>query len=355
MLFSVLASVALGCFLLEGVAAVPSQLDPIVRLNSDLSSKKAATSCFPSLNFTMPSSVPSSLDNWWCSMSTEYAFVGFSYEVTACQSLSALKKDFLDIKKTFEGRYVRLYGACDRKGFYDDIVNAAWQAGIGVHALIWFGWEDPNIWKTRRDTLLASLHSNPKAKFVTRALQFGSEPLYDYALSASDLTKQINKAKANLSSLQIPVTVSEMPYGYQERAGDGSQNVLNAIDIIDAHVLPFFSTEATFGSKSWSIVKEYINYFIDNGNGKKIYLSQNGWPSTTYPGVEPNSPSAVADVKNEQDYFKLLDHNCAYFKTAGGGGIGWFAHIYSDNQEPGYGIYGTNGKLKFPFSPQISC
>jgi hypothetical protein len=27
-------------------------------------------------------------------------------------------------------------------------------------------------------------------------------------------------------------------------------------------------------SKSWPIVQEYLNYFIDNGNNKKIYLSQ---------------------------------------------------------------------------------
>lgn len=38
-----------------------------------------------------------------------------------------------------------------------------------------------------------------------------------------------------------------------------------------------------------------------------------------------------------------------------GGGIGWFAHIYADDQEPGYGVYGPNGKLKFAFEPSTSC
>lgn len=79
-----------------------------------------------------------------------------------------------------------------------------------------FGWDDPNIWKTRRDALLGILHSNPKAKFVVRALQFGSEPLYDYALDAGTLAAQVTAAKTNLSSLYIPVTISEMAYGYQE-------------------------------------------------------------------------------------------------------------------------------------------
>ncbi|KAF8193391.1 hypothetical protein BJ912DRAFT_1031166 [Pholiota molesta] len=233
----------------------------------------------------MPSSVPSST-------ASEYGFVGFSYESLP---LGDVEERVFDVRKTFKGRY--------------------------------FGWDNPDIWKTRRDTLLAALHSNPKAKYVTRALQFGSEPLYDDALTPTELTTQINAAKKNY----------RMPYGFQERASDGSQNVMDAIDIIDGHMLPFFDTKASTASKSWPIVQEYLNYFIDNGNNKKIYLSQNGWPSTTYSGVEPNSPSAVAD-----NYYKLLDDNCAYFKDVAGGG-------------PGYGIYGTNGALKFPFSPKTSC
>ncbi|KAF9048843.1 glycoside hydrolase superfamily [Panaeolus papilionaceus] len=303
----------------------------------------------------MPSAVPSSTTNWWCDYSTEYAFMGFSYEVSECQSLSKLRSEFLDIRERFNGRYVRLYGACDRKGFYDDVIDAAWRAGVGVHALIWFGWDDPNIWKTRRNALLGTLHSNPKAKFVTRVLQFGSEPLYDWALDPEDLAAQVRSAKANLTSLHIPVTISEMAYGYQEHQDDGAQDVMDAIDLIDAHMLPFFSQKASTASQSWPIVETDINWFVNNGGGKKIYLTENGWPSTTYDGVEPNSPSAVANVANERDYYTLLDSKCSYFKSVPGGGIGWFAHIYSDDQEPGYGIYGTNGALKFAFAPKTSC
>jgi exo-beta-1,3-glucanase (GH17 family) len=59
------------------------------------------------------------------------------------------------------------------------------------------------------------LKSNAKAKFVTRAVQFGSEPLYDWAIYAGDLATEVKNAKSSLSSLGIPVTVSEMAYGYQ--------------------------------------------------------------------------------------------------------------------------------------------
>jgi len=107
-----------------------------------------------------------------------------------------------------------------------------------------------------------------------------------------------------------------------------------------------------------------------------LTATQNGWPSVTSSGVEPNSQSAVADVANEKvscnrsicrhpmrdqhlfffkAYYELLDSKCSYFKDAPNGGIGWFAHIYSENQEPGYGIYGTDDKLKIPFNPRYSC
>lgn len=64
-------------------------LSPVPSFVSPSSSASTSSGCFPSLNFQMPSSVPDSLDNWWCPMDTEYAFMGFSYEVTACWSSSS--------------------------------------------------------------------------------------------------------------------------------------------------------------------------------------------------------------------------------------------------------------------------
>ncbi|KAH8108086.1 glycoside hydrolase superfamily [Cristinia sonorae] len=301
----------------------------------------------------MPSSVPKTLTDWWCDASTEYAFLGFSYEVTACQSRDQLHREFADIRQNFNSRYVRLYGFCDRKGFYDDIVDAAWANTLGVHALIWFGFDGDDLWKGRRDVLLGALHSNPRAKFVTRVLQFGSEPLYDNVLPHDQLTQQVIKAKANLSDLHIPVTVSELAYGFQERGG--AQDLLDAIDSINIHMLPFFAQDASTSAQAWPLVQRDLQWFIDHGNGKKMYFDENGWPSVTSSSVQPNSPNAVADVPNEQGYFNLLDQHCTDLKNVVAGGVGWFAHIYSDNQEPGYGIYDSKGRLKITLAPRTSC
>jgi exo-beta-1,3-glucanase (GH17 family) len=108
-----------------------------------------------------------------------------------------------------------------------------------------FGFDGTDEWISRRDNLFSTLHSNPRAKFVTRVVQFGSEPLFDNVLTPGELTTQVMEAKEKLSSLGIPVTVSELAYGYQERGG--AQDVLNAIDSINIHMLPFFAQSATTG------------------------------------------------------------------------------------------------------------
>jgi len=151
------------------------------------------------------------------------------------------------------------------------------------------------------------------------------------------------------------VTVSDMAYGFQKWLKTdkaGVMRVLTTVDSINAHTLPFFSTSASTGDKAWPIVKTDLDWFAKNAPGKKIYMDENGWPSVTYPGVKPNSPNAVADVKNEEAYFTLLDSQCSYMKSSS---TGWFFHLYSDSQEPGYGLYTTAGKTKFKFQPQTEC
>lgn len=71
------------------VAAAPSPPTPANTHAGELdlaaSVESRSTPCFPALDFEMPQDVPDSLDGWWCDAADEYAFVGFSYEVTACE------------------------------------------------------------------------------------------------------------------------------------------------------------------------------------------------------------------------------------------------------------------------------
>jgi hypothetical protein len=87
--------------------------------------------------------------------------------------------------------------------------------------------------------LLGPQIDSPKAKFVTRLVQMGSEPLFDGVLSAPQLAAQVTAAKKILKTLSIPATVRDMVYGFTKDGG--SDAVLGTID----HELPFFSSESS--------------------------------------------------------------------------------------------------------------
>jgi len=78
---------ALTCIGLVSAARLPSiELPSQIELSTH---KKPDGSCFPALGFKMPPEVPpdSEFSSWWCDPADKYAFVGFSYEVTACRCL----------------------------------------------------------------------------------------------------------------------------------------------------------------------------------------------------------------------------------------------------------------------------
>lgn len=61
-------------------------------------STSSSSSCFPALDFNVPSKVPKNTTGWWCDPSTEYAFLGFSYEVTACTYITRTSKNEIMLK-----------------------------------------------------------------------------------------------------------------------------------------------------------------------------------------------------------------------------------------------------------------
>jgi hypothetical protein len=134
----------------------------------------------------------------------------------------------------------------------------------------------------RRDSLFRTLHANPKAKFVTRAVQFGSEPLFDAVLTPDELAEQVSDAKRRLSGLGIPVTVSELAYGYQERGG--AQNVLDAIDVINIHMLPFFAQTASTGKSFHDPRRSSLGENLPL-HARAQAMKLGPWSSTTWIGL----------------------------------------------------------------------
>ncbi|KAH6909233.1 hypothetical protein BKA70DRAFT_1222110 [Coprinopsis sp. MPI-PUGE-AT-0042] len=163
-------------------------------------------SCFPSLDFQMPEGAPSSssIDSWWCDPNTEYGFLGISYSVSSC---------LVDATSGSMGL------AIDR--------DSTWEAKLGVHALIWFGFEGGNAWMSRRDTLFDTLRFNPKARFVTRATQFGSEPLFDSAIMPRGWRTRpvVSKPKSRKEKLMID-TAADLGW-FSDRTGGKKKVILS--------------------------------------------------------------------------------------------------------------------------------
>jgi hypothetical protein len=68
---------------------------------------------------------------------------------------------------------------------------------------------------SRHDSLFDTLRFNPKARFVTREVRFGSEHLFDHAIDAGQLVEEMKSAKAKLADLKIPAMVSEMGFAFE--------------------------------------------------------------------------------------------------------------------------------------------
>lgn len=153
---------------------------------------------------------------------------------------------------------------------------------------------------------------NKYAKFVVRALQFGSEPLFDDVLRVNELAQQVREAKARIMSLHIPVTVSDLAYSYQKvsdvkgalplvfilvssewrstphylrnwhdrcacvtllRAGCVDRFVSNKY-IQGLFICKFVLVILFTARNAWPFVQKDVDWFAGNGQGKKIYLSQ---------------------------------------------------------------------------------
>lgn len=66
--------------------------------------------------------------------------------------------------------------------------------------------EGTDEWKGRRDALVKTIQTNPKAPYVYRNIAVGSEPLYDWAIEPWALANEINSLKAKLSPFGIKIS-----------------------------------------------------------------------------------------------------------------------------------------------------
>lgn len=274
-----------------------------------------------------------------------------------------MTRDFKRMRSEFQARYVRLYGGCYHSNFWNNLVDSAWDANLGVFALVWFGYDGGNAWRGSKDALIRTMATNPRAKFVLRSVDLGSEPLFDGVMPATGLAHEMKAMKAALQPHSasggykgMQVALSDLAWSFQSNGN--TPEVFAAMDAIHGNVLPFFSPSASTGDSkdAYNNVKQTFEYFVKHGQGKKVIFTQTGWPSSATVW-KANSPRADPSVHSEEAYFRMLDKLACegFLKDGPQGGVGYFAHIWSDAQLDGWGILRGDGTPKFSFKPRTTC
>ncbi|KAJ7629058.1 glycoside hydrolase [Roridomyces roridus] len=295
-----------------------------------------------------------------------YAWEGFVYSITACQSQEEMTRDFTRMKSR-GARTVITFDFCEDGadvGYYDDVILAAERAEMFVIPLAWtLPIHVINQNYTANDTFL--IKSVPRILAVTEAVirnpgpvlavAVGDEPLYDNdAGSPSALASYVTSMRANFTSagLTIPISISELAYGWQSSSGNIT-DLASQLDFFMINEFPYFAQNAEAGGdpSTWTNFLADLEYFEGLAGGRPLLVTQTGWPSNE-DEFAPNSPAVVASVASEKAYWDLLDGHCEdYFKLKN---IGWMWRSYRDDIE-GWGVVELNGTDKWEWEARVRC
>lgn len=205
---------------------------------------------------------------------------------------------------------------------------------MGIKTLVgaWLG-NDPEINKKELEGLINLCHKG----FVDIAA-VGNEVMYRGDLIEEELLDKIYHVKTSVKNLDIPVGYVDAYYEFQERPA-----ITDACDIILANCYPFW--EGCDLDYSLLYMKDMYNKALRAGNGKKVIITETGWPShgTNLEGAFPSEENAIKYFINTQKWSREDNIDIFYFssfdeswKVGGEGDVGAF-----------WGIWDKNEKLKY--------
>ena len=136
----------------------------------------------------------------------------------------------------------------------------------------------------------------------------GNEVLYRKDLTEEALLDYIHRVKAALPEVQI---------GYVDAYYEFSDhpNITEACDVILANCYPFWE----FCHMDYSLVymKQMYHQALAAGNGKKVIISETGWPSQgkSLNGADPSPENAMKYFINTQLWSQAEDIEIFYFSS----------------------------------------
>lgn len=164
----------------------------------------------------------------------------------------------------------------------------------------------------------------------------GNEVLYRKELTEEELIGYLNRVKEALPGIEVGYV--DAYYEFRDRP-----TLTEACDVIYANCYPFW--EGCPLEYSLVYMKEMYNIARQAGQGKRVVISETGWPNlgTPFEGSIPSQENAMKYFINTQKWSKEEDIEVMYFasfdedwKMKDEGDVGAF-----------WGLWDKDGKLKF--------
>jgi exo-beta-1,3-glucanase (GH17 family) len=204
---------------------------------------------------------------------------------------------------------------------------------LGMKTLVgaWLG-DDIEVNKNEIENLIKLTNQG----FVDVAA-VGNEVMYRGDLTEEELLEYIYQVKKAVK-VNVPIGYVDAYYEFYERMA-----ITEACDIILANCYPFW--EGCDQDYSLLYMKDMYNRALKAGNGKKVIITETGWPSegTNLEGAYPSEENAIKYFINTQKWSKEEDIEIFYFssfdeswKVGSEGDVGAY-----------WGIWDKNEKLKY--------
>ena len=164
----------------------------------------------------------------------------------------------------------------------------------------------------------------------------GNEVLYREELTEEELLEYINRVKKELPGIQVGYV--DAYYEFCNRP-----KITEACDVIFANCYPFW--EGCHIEYSLLYMKDMYHRALNAGNGKKVIISETGWPNrgSSFEASEPSFENALKYFINAQKWSKEENIDMFYFAS--------FDELWkiSDEGDVGayWGIWDKDGKLKY--------
>ncbi|NNJ88605.1 MAG: glycosyl hydrolase [Eudoraea sp.] len=210
------------------------------------------------------------------------------------------------------------------------IPRIAKEMGIKTMVGAWLG-DDPEINKQEVENLIALANEG----FVDIAA-VGNEVMLRGDLTEDELLSTIHNVKESIPD--IPVAYVDAYYEFAERP-----RITEACDVILANCYPFW--EGCDMDYSLLYMKDMYQRAIKAANGKKVIISETGWPEkgTSLEGASPSYENALKYFMNTQKWALEDDIEVFYFssfdeswKVGAEGDVGAY-----------WGLWDKDEKLKF--------